>query len=256
MVGYYRPPNFSNVPRFLTHLESVLSDHSGRNCVILGDVNFNLLADRLSGFCNISSHLACFGFGLCNDRVTRSIKVTLLDHVLSNFAEEHSHVSATIEVDFSDHAGVLSIIHTAIYEILDRIFLNIDDGLAVSALFLDLQKAFDCVDHDILIHKLSRAGIRGVPLDLIRSYLSGRKQCVVIGDARSPYVDVSIGVPQGSVLGPILLNDVHRLPTAGMTTLFADDTGVIYSVSSTEENVDRMNGDLAMICCENVCRVS
>lgn len=591
IVGYYRPPSYRNSSRFLAHLDGVLCAYSDRNCLILGDTNFNLLSDRLSGYCNVSNYsslLQSYGFGLCNDRVTRPIKGTLLDHVLSNFVEELPHASVTIEVDFSDHAGVLTVIplagrsavrriakestdfdelrkklylsmdeisgcrysdpnaymadfvkalsadfaactnvqhklvkeahlkvpwmnehllsmvkedkklfkrskdprflndvdmksrlrlsnqnvekwdmfysrlyyerlfedandpkktwrrinevlgrkrkssavgeivydgkvahddesrasslnsffaevgksiaekfgpdgnvnkygtvstnrhsiflepvcereilvlinrldnskspgadkitvkvlkecsfqiapilvdvlnlviftgvypdclklaqvvplfkdgdrsdpsnyrpismlpllnkvfelsiykrlvgflnkggflydrqygfraksgtHTAVYEILDRVFLDIDDGLTVSALFLDLQKAFDCVDHGILAYKLERAGVRGVPLGLIRSYLSGRKQCVVIGEAMSQYEDVSMGVPQGSVLGPILfliyINDIHKLPLSGTTALFADDTGVFFSGSSIAENAVRMNVDLALI---------
>lgn len=116
IVGYYRPPSYRNSSRFLAHLDGVLCAYSDRKCLILGDTNFNLLSDRLSGYCNVSNYsslLQSYGFGLCNDRVTRPIKGTLLDHVLSNFVEELPHASVTIEVDFSDHAGVLTVIPLA-----------------------------------------------------------------------------------------------------------------------------------------------
>lgn len=594
LVGYYRPPNYKNVHRFFSHFENLLSLHPRKNCLIVGDVNLNLLSDKVSGHCNVgkySSLLASYGFSICNDKVTRSIKGTLLDHVSSNFVERESHACVTFDVDFSDHACVvtgipfvgrlvkreitkhstnfdemrsrlsssvericqrqfsnaseymasivqalmecsvastrierraikethlrcpwmndhlrsmviednklfrlskdpryfgdesmksrlrvsrqkvdkwdsyysrmyyenmfrdtsdpketwrkinvvlgrkkkscpvgeisyegrvavedeskasllnsffveigkkiaskfdkaskasdagkfgtlranrhsiflepvdeheialliaklddgkspgvdgvtvrmlkecslilspiladvlnlsiftgdypdclklaqvvplfkegdksdpsnyrpismLSVLnklfevviyrrlmgfldrcgflyarqygfraksgtHTAIYEILDRIFLDIDKGFSVSALFLDLQKAFDCVDHEILLYKMEMAGIRGVALRLFRSYLTGRKQCVSVGDAKSQFEEVGIGVPQGSVLGPVLfliyINDVCDLPLFGSTALFADDTGIFYSNERVCENVLNMNADMVRV---------
>jgi len=87
--------------------------------------------------------------------------------------------------------------HTANYEILNKVFLDKDKGKKVSALFIDLTKAFDCVSHEILILKMERAGIRESVLNLLQRYLNGRKQCVCIGDSRSSLIDISIGVPPG-----------------------------------------------------------
>ena len=69
--------------------------------------------------------------------------------------------------------------------------------------FIDFRKAFDTVDHSILIGKMEHLGIRGLPLELIRSYLSNRKQYVVFGSSESLPMDISVGVPQGSILGPL-----------------------------------------------------
>lgn len=141
--------------------------------------------------------------------------------------------------------------HTAVYEVLNEIYLKLDDGLAVSALFLDLRKAFDCVDHSILMQKLFHAGIRGAPLNLLRDYLTNRQQCVVLGQSMSVLRPIEIGIPQGSVLGPLMfliyINDICRLPVTGNATLFADDTGLFYSARSVSDNISRINVDLEIV---------
>ena len=82
-------------------------------------------------------------------------------------------------------------------------------------MFIDLKKAFNTVDHQLLVHKLERYGIRGIPNNLIKSYLHNRKQFV-------QFVDVLCGVPQGSVLGPKLF--IMYIDDISTFILFADDT--------------------------------
>lgn len=141
--------------------------------------------------------------------------------------------------------------HTATYELLDRVLSEMDKGKVVSALFLDIRKAFDCVDHALLLQKLVYAGIRGLALQLIKSYLDNRKQCVVVGTAQSGLKAIGCGVPQGSVLGPLLflvyVNDVSKLPLKGTISLYADDSGVFCSNMTFDQNVAELSCDLNVI---------
>ena len=82
--------------------------------------------------------------------------------------------------------------------------VNLDTGLCVLGLFLDLSKAFDMVDHSVLLPKLSLFGVHGVPLEWLRSYLSGRSQQVLVNGISSSILPILKSVLQGSVLEPIL----------------------------------------------------
>ena len=102
-----------------------------------------------------------------------------------------------------------STIH-AILLIVDKIQTAIENGKYSCGLFLDLSKAFDTVDHNILIHKLQNFGIRGPAIDWFKSYLSDRMQYVSIGGVKSDKTSIKCGVPQGSVLGPLLFPPLYK----------------------------------------------
>ena len=92
----------------------------------------------------------------------------------------------------------------AILEMVEEITNAIDDRKSTVGVFIDLKKAFDAVDHNILIKKLEHYGIRGLANKWVRSYLENRNQYVCINDTDSECMKISCGVPQGSILGPAL----------------------------------------------------
>ena len=124
----------------------------------------------------------------------------------------------------------------AVAELVGEITRNKDMGLHTIGVFLDLSKAFDTLEHQVLLDKLSKYGIRGTPLDWFRSYLTGRKlrvKCMIESTQKqeySDYCDVEYGTPQGSCLGPLLflvfVNDLHRNLELCYDIQFADDTTI------------------------------
>ena len=112
---------------------------------------------------------------------------------------------------------------------------------------VDLSKAFDTLDQNILIDKLQFYGVRGNAIDIVRSYFSNRKQFVV-NCAKSDLMSVTCGVTQGSILGPlfflIYINDIINSSRLLDFTLFADDTNILYSNSNSEQLIAILNLEL------------
>lgn len=122
---------------------------------------------------------------------------------------------------------------TAIMELAEEITTAMDKHHYFVSIFVDLQKAFDTIDHQILLQKLYKYGIRGVAHKWVQSYLEERNQFVEINNIKSESCRVACGVPQGSVLGPVLfllyVNDIVSVSNVLKCILFADDTTLFYS---------------------------
>ena len=130
----------------------------------------------------------------------------------------------------------------ALIEIVDQIRMSLNNGNMTCGIFIDLSKAFDTVNHEILIDKLNHYGIRGKALDLIKSYLGSREQFTSIDKCKSEKRPINCGVPQGSVLGPLFfilfINDLPNCCPLGNFRIFADDTNVFVHGNNIDELIN------------------
>ena len=140
--------------------------------------------------------------------------------------------------------------HTLV-KICDQIQKAIDKGQFACGVFIDLQKAFDTVNHKILLSKLSYYGVRSNALDWFESYLTMRTQYVTISGSTSEKANIIHGVPQGSVLGPLLfliyINDLHKAIMHSTVHHFADDTNLLYINKSAKKINKHINHDLRLL---------
>ena len=142
--------------------------------------------------------------------------------------------------------------YMAIIELVDKVVSAVERNESTLGIFLDLSKAFDTIDHDILLYKLEYYGFRGIVLDWFKSYLKNRKQFVRYQACDSEYKNIKCGVPQGSILGPLLfilyVNDITSATSLFEVILFADDTTLLYSHPDTATKINLINKELSEIC--------
>ena len=139
----------------------------------------------------------------------------------------------------------------ALLSITEEIRKNLDKGLFSCGVFVDLEKAFDTVNHKILLAKLQHYGIRDNSLNWLRSYLNQRTQFVNLSGIKSNHDEIRCGVPQGSVLGPLLfiiyVNDMHKAVKYSIIHHFADDTNLLFSSKKHKEITKKLNRDLQLL---------
>ena len=130
-------------------------------------------------------------------------------------------------------------------------YIDIDNGRYTAMTFIDLKKAFDTVDHQILLDKMHFYGITGHAHKWFSSHLDNRKQCCRVNGTTSSIENIDFGVPQGSCLGPLLfplyINDVPFALKKAKTTMYADDTGLSYSSHTNDELDLVINEELSCI---------
>lgn len=127
----------------------------------------------------------------------------------------------------------------------EYIYQQFEQGNVVLGLFVDFTKAFDHINHKLLIEKLERYGIRGTAGSLIQSYLQHRNQIVSLGGCNSDSLSIVAGVPQGSILGPFLfniyINDIVNISSNVKFIIYADDTNIFLTGKSVNELITHAN---------------
>ncbi len=139
----------------------------------------------------------------------------------------------------------------AIMQFTSKIYSNLERKRYVAGIFLDLSKAFDTLNHAILLDKLYNSGVRGTPLKLLESYLTNRKQSVYCNKKSSQLKVIHTGVPQGSILGPLLfltyINDISNASEKFNYVLFADDTNLLLHDDNLNNLHTALNTELEKI---------
>lgn len=159
----------------------------------------------------------------------KSLKNRIVDHFKTNNIISSNQFGFTEGLSTGD----------AMYKLVSEITSNMNLGRKCIGVFLDLAKAFDTVPHDRVLEVLSSCGVRGVVLQLMESYLIDRYQCLRLNDCLSELQKVKIGIPQGTVVGPILfimyINSLLKMDVGGLSLSYADDTALVFSGKDWEE---------------------
>ena len=166
---------------------------------------------------------------------------------LINYVEKKNILSCN-QYEFREEYST----YMAIVDMCNKITTAIDNNEYAVGIFIDLSRAFDTLNHNILLKKLEHYGIRGIALQWFCNYLSNRKQYVYINGTSSYLRDINCGIPQGSILAPLLfvlyLNDITHCSDLLKFILFADDTNLFHSSKHLSQLTTSVNCELCKLC--------
>ena len=167
----------------------------------------------------------------------------IFEKIISDQLYEYLNTNETLTSCQSGFRSLHSTV-TAMLEATSDWSMNIDNGLINGVVFIDLKKAFDTIDHQIMLQKLRNYGIDQMSLTWFESYLANRTQKCRVNDQLSNSAPVTCGVPQGSNLGPILfliyINDLPNCLNHAIPRMFADDTSISYSANTTDPKCNKL----------------
>ena len=181
--------------------------------------------------------------------------------ILPSFSKIFEKLVATRLLSFLDSSNLIAKCqygfrknyssYMALLDVYDKISSALDAGELPIGVFIDLSKAFDTLNHSILIAKLEYYGVRGIALQWFTHYLQSRQQYVFYNNATSTLRSIDCGVPQGSILGPLLfilyINDIENCSDLFKFVLFADDTNLFYSSDNADHFVEQVNYELCKL---------
>lgn len=180
--------------------------------------------------------------------VIAKIVEKVLNERLQNFIKKYKLIS---DKQYGFQEGKST--QDAIINLTQEIYQGLDEGKPSLCVFIDLAKAFDTVNHEQLLETLHNMGIRGKAYEIFRNYLANRPQYVRIGNRLSEVQMVGCGVPQGTVLGPVLftiyVNELLELQTKGKIIAYADDTAIYYKSNNWNNLKQMVEEDIAQLKC-------
>ena len=248
------PASFFLTPTSPSEISNVLSSLSKNKASGPNSIPYIIISSNLNSFSSILSKIINLSFstGVFPNVLKEAKVIPIFKNKGSPFdAENYRPISLLSNIDkiFQKimHKRLMSFLEnskslyplqfgfrskhstdTALLYCINKITKAIDNGKFACSIFIDLKKAFDTVDHEILLSKLDFYGVRGKVNSWFRSFLSNRSQFVSISNTNSKSKHMPYGVPQGSVLGPLLfllyVNDLHTALPYSQVNLFADDT--------------------------------
>ena len=141
--------------------------------------------------------------------------------------------------------------NTCLLRVIDDWYEAFNENEIVGACFLDISKCFDCIDHELLLFKLRKYGVMNTEIKWFTSFLSDRKQSVFCHGKMSDAKDITVGIPQGSILGPslflVFINDITECLRSCTCNIYADDVVIYYPHKDLNVITTKLQADLYAI---------